>query len=99
MTTAMPSARCFRIPKLIRSNEKNATLKVWEEPDEKGFYVIGGDPADGSSDWADRFSVCVFRRFADGMEQVAEFNTSDLNQFQFAWVICHLAGAEQRLDP
>lgn len=27
------------------------------------------------------------------MDQVAEFATSELNTFQFAWVICYLAGA------
>jgi hypothetical protein len=54
---------------------------------------VGADPAYGSSDWADRFCIQVFRCYADGMEQVAEFATSELNTFQFAWVICYLAGA------
>jgi len=35
----------------------------------------------------------VFRCYADGMDQVAEFATSEMNTYQFAWVICHLAGA------
>jgi len=56
-------------------------------------YVIGADPAYGSSDWADRFCIQVYRCYADGLDQVAEFATSELNTYQFAWVIAHLAGA------
>jgi hypothetical protein len=56
-------------------------------------YVIGADPAYGSSDWADRFCIQVYRCYADGMEQVAEFATPEMNTYQFAWVIAHLAGA------
>jgi hypothetical protein len=37
--------------------------------------------------------VQVYRCYADGLDQVAEFCTSELNTFQFAWVICYLAGA------
>ena len=57
------------------------------------YYVIGADPAYGSSDWADRFCIQVFRCYADGLEQVASFATSELNTYQFAWIIAHLAGA------
>jgi hypothetical protein len=57
------------------------------------YYVIGADPAYGSSDWADRFCIQVYRVYADGLEQVATFATSELNTYQFAWVIAHLAGA------
>jgi hypothetical protein len=35
----------------------------------------------------------VFRVYADGLDQVAEFATSELNTYQFAWVIAHIAGA------
>jgi hypothetical protein len=78
---------------VMKTNERLATLKVWEEPVDAGYYVIGADPAYGSSDWADRFCVSVYRCYAEGMEQVAEFATSELNTYQFAWVIAHLAGA------
>ena len=70
-----------------------ATLKVWEEPVDTAYYVIGADPAYGSSDWADRFCIQVFRCYSDGLEQVAAFATSELNTYQFAWIIAHLAGA------
>jgi hypothetical protein len=78
---------------VLKSTERLATLKVWEEPVDTAYYVIGADPAYGSSDWADRFCIQVFRCYADGMEQVAEFATPEMNTYQFAWVIAHLAGA------
>ena len=78
---------------LLRSTERLATMKVWQEPDVNGYYVIGADPAYGSSDWADRFCIQVYRAYADGLDHVAEFATSELNTYQFAWVICYLAGA------
>lgn len=83
----------FQDTEVIKSTERLATLKVWEEPVDNGYYVIGADPAYGSSDWADRFCIQVFRCYADGLEQVASFATSEMNTYQFAWVIAHLAGA------
>ena len=75
------------------STDRLATLLIWEEPKANGYYAIGADPAYGSSDWADRFCIQVYRCYADGMDQVAEFATAELNTYQFAWVICYLAGA------
>ena len=83
----------FQDTEVIKSTDRLATLKIWEEPVDNGYYVIGADPAYGSSDWADRFCIQVYRCYADGMDQVAEFCTSELNTYQFAWVIAHLAGA------
>ena len=83
----------FQDTEVIKSTERLATLKVWEEPVDTAYYVIGADPAYGSSDWADRFCIQVFRVYADGLEQVACFATSELNTYQFAWIIAHLAGA------
>ena len=74
------------------STDRLATLLIWEEPKPNGFYAIGADPAYGSSDWADRFCLQVYRCYADGMDQVAEFATAELNTYQFAWVICYMAG-------
>jgi hypothetical protein len=83
----------FLDTEVVKSTERLATLKIWEEPVDTAYYVIGADPAYGSSDWADRFCIQVFRCYADGMEQVAEFATPEMNTYQFAWVIAHLAGA------
>ena len=78
---------------VIKSTDRLCTLKVWEEPVDTAYYVLGADPAYGSSDWADRFCIQVFRVYSDGLEQVASFATSEMNTYQFAWVIAHLAGA------
>jgi len=83
----------FQDTEVLKSTERLATLKVWEEPVDTAYYVIGADPAYGSSDWADRFCIQVLRVYADGLEQVATFATSEMNTYQFAWVISHLAGA------
>jgi len=83
----------FHQTDVVPTNDRLATLKVWEEPVEGAYYVLGADPAYGSSDWADRFCIQVFRCFADGLDQVAELATPELMPHQFAWAIAHLAGA------
>ena len=77
---------------ITESNTKHSNLKIWEHADPAGIYVLGADPAYGSSDWADRFCASVWRCYGDGMEQVAEFCTESCNTYQFAWVILYLAG-------
>lgn len=69
-----------------------ANLWIYEPPVEKAYYVLGADPAYGSSDWADRFVVSVWRCYADRVEQVAEYCSPDLMPFSFAWIMCYLAG-------
>lgn len=83
----------FQDTEVIPSTQRLGTLKIWQEPIDSAYYVIGADPAYGSSDWADRFCIQVFRCYADGLDQVAEFATNEMNTYQFAWVIAHLAGA------
>jgi hypothetical protein len=83
----------FQDTEVLKSTERLGTLTIWEEPVDTAYYVIGADPAYGSSDWADRFCIQVYRCYADGLDQVAEFATSEMNTYQFAWVIAHLAGA------
>lgn len=83
----------FADTQLIDSNPTFAQLKVWQTPKTGAYYAIGGDPAYGSSEWADRFAVQVYRCYADGMDQVAEYCTSDGDTTQFAWVLLYLAGA------
>ena len=70
-----------------------AELKIWEEPDPDGVYVIGADPAFGSSDEADRYVIQVLRCYADGVDQVAEFCVTQMATYQFAWVLAHICGA------
>lgn len=83
----------FEETELIECGEKNANYKVWEPPQPGGHYVIGADPAEGNSAWADRFCCQVYRCYTEGMVQVAEFNTADCLTYQFAWVLCYLGGA------
>ena len=75
---------------------QTAELKVWEEPDPDGIYAIGADPAYGDSvddnAWRDKFSIQVFRCYADRLVQVAEYASDDLAPHQFAWILAHLGG-------
>lgn len=73
--------------------KKVANLVVWAGPQAGATYVLGADPAYGSSDWADRFCVSVWRCYADRLEQVAEFCSADIMPYSFAWIMCYLAGA------
>lgn len=69
-----------------------ANLKIYEGPVDKAFYVLGADPAYGSSEWADRFVLSVWRCYADRCEQVAEYCTPDILPYSFAWVLAYLCG-------
>ena len=83
----------FKDTVLVKTNPQNATLRIWEAPVPGGIYVLGADPAYGSSDWADKFAIQVFRCYSDRIVQVAEFCDASCNVYQFAWIICYLAGA------
>lgn len=78
--------------KVLECVPKLANLVIFEPPVDKAQYVLGADPAFGSSDWADRFVVSVWRCYADRLEQAAEFCTPDLLPHSFAWVMVYLAG-------
>jgi len=67
-------------------------LKIFEPPCPSGVYVMGCDPAYGTSDTADRSVISVFRCFADRAYQVAEFCTPTISTYECAWTLCHLAG-------
>lgn len=73
-------------------NAKSVQLKVWEEPDPDGIYVIAADPAHGANETNDRSAVQVLRCYADCVEQVAEYAWPLINTRQFAWVIAALLG-------
>lgn len=69
-----------------------AALKIWEAPNRFGKYVIGCDPAYGSSAEADHTVISVFRCYADKLIQVAEYSSPSTSTYQCAWVLCYLAG-------
>lgn len=83
----------FEDTEFLETDEDMADTWVWQMPVENGVYVIGADPAYGSSENADSFAVQVLRCFADKVEQVVEVCTTEWNEAQFAWCIAHLAGA------
>ena len=82
----------FEETKLQQTRDPRSPLRVWEEASKFGYYVIGDDPAYGSSDEADRSVVSVWRCYADVMVQVAEFCSPEPSTYQNAWVLAHLAG-------
>ena len=83
----------FTGTEVLASNAKNATLRVWKNPEKHAFYVLGADPAYGSSDNADSFCISVWRVWADKAEQVAEYADHAITTSQFAWAIAYLCGA------
>jgi hypothetical protein len=83
----------FEDLELVKAVDKSATMTIWEKPQAGGHYIIGADPAYGSSEWADRFCASVWRCYADKMVQVAEFNTTDCLPMYFAWIVAYLSGA------
>lgn len=73
-------------------NIHHADLKVWEAPSKFGRYVIGADPAYGSSDSGDNGVIHVARCYSDRLVQVAEYADFSPATYQFAWVLAYLAG-------
>ena len=71
---------------------KAIELKVWEEPQNGAAYVMGVDPAYGENEFNDRSCIQVFRCYADGVDQVAEYAWPLINTRQLAWVIAALLG-------
>jgi hypothetical protein len=70
---------------------EEADLKVWENPVAWGRYVIGCDPAYGRSDWNDSHAITVCRCYADKLDIVAEYGTTEPETYQVTWALAHLA--------
>jgi hypothetical protein len=68
-------------------------LKVWEEPNPNGKYVIGFDPAYGRNEHKDKHCIEVYRCFADKIIQVAEYATADVDLRMATWAMAHMAGS------
>ena len=71
---------------------KRVQLKVWEEPEDGGVYVVSADPAYGHDEKNNHSAVQVLRCYADKIVQVAEYANSVITTQPFAWVIASLAG-------
>lgn len=85
------SVVCEEIYSVERIEE--VVLRVWEEPEEDGTYVVTCDPAWGRKEDKDRHCIQVFRCFGDKIVQVAEYADNGIDTRQAAWVLAHLAGA------
>jgi len=77
---------------IVLSDIKRAHLKIWEKPVPHGVYVIGADPIFGSSEDSDNGVISVYRAYAEGIEQVAEYASPSISPHQFAWVLAFLCG-------
>lgn len=77
----------------ILSDISLVELRVWEEPDVRGSYVIGCDPAWGRNPQRDRHAISICRCYADCLIQVAEFASNAVDTRQAAWILAYLAGA------
>jgi len=73
-------------------NTRNIDLKIWEDPDPDGVYAMGVDPAFGSGEYNDRSAIEIYRCYADGLDQVAEYASPLINTRQLAWVMATLLG-------
>lgn len=82
----------WRDTKLIPSSPARADLRIWEEANPIGRYIVSCDPAYGSSDEADRTAISVVRAYADRCVQVAEFCSPIVSTSQCAWILAHLCG-------
>lgn len=68
-------------------------LRVWEQPVKVGVYYIGVDPAWGRDGQGDNCAVSIWRGYADGLVQVAEYAANMHDTRQCAWVLAYLAGS------
>lgn len=66
--------------------------ELWEEPAADSTYVVAGDPAFGHDEDNDHSSAQVLRCYADGIEQVAEYESGTIEPHQFAWLLWTLVG-------
>jgi hypothetical protein len=73
-------------------NARSVELKVWEEPQVSGVYVIAADVAFGANERNDRSAIQVLRCYADAVDQVAEYAWPLVTSQQFGWVIASLLG-------
>jgi hypothetical protein len=71
---------------------RESELKVWEEPEVGGCYVIAVDPAYGENEKNDRSSIQILRCYADGLDQVAEYSSPLITTRHLAWVLAALLG-------
>jgi hypothetical protein len=106
ITEAIKQARATKAPTYFRietgaefwntrvlgTKQQQATLTIWQEPVAGAYYVLGCDPAFGSSDTADNNVIEIYRCWYNRLEQVAEFADPTISTHAVAWVFAYLCG-------
>lgn len=82
----------FEDTEVVASPPRTANLYIYEYPVKGAQYVMGADPIYGSGVKRDNSVLSVWRCYADGLDQVAEFCDPDMATYSFAWSLCLLAG-------
>jgi hypothetical protein len=84
----------FIYTKVLKApNSKMVELKVWEPPvTTGGVYVLGCDTAHGNKPSNDRSSLQIFRCYADGLDQVAEYAWPLITTQHLGYVLASLLG-------
>lgn len=85
--TSFLESRILKAP-----NARSVELKIWDEPDNDGVYIVASDPSFGINETNDRSAIQVMRCYADGMDQVAEYAWPLINTRAFAWMIAAILG-------
>jgi hypothetical protein len=76
----------------LSHTRREIELMLWEEPASESMYVVAGDPAFGHDENNDHSSAEVLRCYADGIDQVAEYESGSVQPHQFAWLLWTLVG-------
>lgn len=71
---------------------RDVDIKVWEEPVHDAVYVVSADPAFGHNPKSNYSAVEVGRCYADQIEQVAEFTSTNTLTHQLAYLLWALVG-------
>ena len=74
------------------SAHRPVELKVWDEPQPDAIYVFGVDPAYGENEKNCRSAIEIFRCYADGIDQVAEYAWPLITTRHLAWTLASLLG-------
>jgi hypothetical protein len=83
----------FADMKIYRSeNPRSTELKVWEDPHPEGVYVFGVDPAYGENENSCNSAIQIYRCYADGLDQVAEYAWPLQTTRHLAWTLAAILG-------
>lgn len=72
-------------------DEGYVNLRMYEQPVEGAYYVIGVDAALGRNDDGDRNTIEIFRCYADRLIQVAEYASNQDDTRECAWMLAYVA--------